>query len=165
MASDLLEPPRAEAALPAASERAALDQARQQARDEGLPYAGKLSPRAAWRLVQTGAVVLVDVRSAEERHFVGQVPGSVHVPWATGTSLTRNPRFVKELESRAGKERPLLLLCRSGKRSAAAAEAATKAGLLDVFNVTEGFEGDLDDAGQRGHFNGWRFHGLPWKQD
>ena len=59
----------------------------------------------------------------------------------------------------------MLLLCRSGKRSALAAEAATKAGLAHVFNVQEGFEGDADDHRQRGHFNGWRFHNLPWVQD
>lgn len=147
-------------------EQALLDAAREEARAAGLPFAGRLAPRDAWRVVQAGAAVLVDVRSAEERHFVGQVPGSLHVAWATGTSLTRNPRFVKELEAKAGKSgRPVLLLCRSGKRSAAAAEAAARAGLVGVFNVLEGFEGDLDDTGQRGHFNGWRFHGLPWTQD
>lgn len=149
----------------AEAEPAALQRAREAAARQGLPYAGAVPPREAWALVQAGQALLVDVRSAEERHFVGQVPGSRHVPWATGTSLTRNPRFVKELESKAGRERPLLLLCRSGKRSALAAEAASKAGLRHVFNVLEGFEGDHDDARQRGHFNGWRFHGLPWTQD
>jgi rhodanese-related sulfurtransferase len=59
----------------------------------------------------------------------------------------------------------VLLLCRSGNRSALAAEAATKAGLSRVFNVREGFEGDLDAQQQRGRQNGWRFHGLPWVQD
>lgn len=136
-----------------------------EARAAGLPYAGAVPPREAWALVQSGAVRLVDVRSAEERHFVGHVPGSPHVAWATGTALNRNPRFVKELETKAGRDKPLLLLCRSGKRSAAAAEAATRAGLTQVYNVLEGFEGDHDDAKQRGHFNGWRFHGLPWVQD
>jgi rhodanese-related sulfurtransferase len=131
----------------------------------GLSYAGSVPPRDAWAVVQAGAALLVDVRSAEERHFVGHVPGSVHVPWATGTALTRNPRFVKELRTRAGDDKPLLLLCRSGKRSAAAAEAATQAGMSHIYNVLEGFEGDHDDTRQRGHFNGWRFHGLPWSQD
>lgn len=146
-----------------------LAQAREASRAAGLPYAGSVSPRDAWNLVQAGQAVLVDVRSAEERHFVGHVPGSLHVAWATGTSLNRNPRFVKELETKvgpkSGNERPVLLLCRSGKRSALAAEAAAKAGLANVFNVQEGFEGDSDDQRQRGHFNGWRFHGLPWVQD
>ena len=85
--------------------------------------------------------------------------------WASGTSLTRNPRFVRELEAKTGKEAAIVLLCRSGKRSALAAEAAAKAGFTQVFNVLEGFEGDLDEAGQRGTRNGWRFHRLPWLQD
>jgi rhodanese-related sulfurtransferase len=146
-----------------------LAQAREAARAAALPYAGSVPPRGAWALVQAGRAVLVDVRSAEERHFVGHVPGSLHVAWATGTSLNRNPRFVKELEAKvgpkSGNELPVLLLCRSGKRSALAAEAAAKAGLANVFNIQEGFEGDSDDQHQRGHFNGWRFHGLPWQQD
>lgn len=154
---------------PVIDEPEALARAREAARAAALPFAGSLPPREAWALVQAGQAVLVDVRSAEERHFVGQVPGSLHVAWATGTSLNRNPRFVKELEAKvgpkSGNERPVLLLCRSGKRSALAAEAATKAGLGNVFNVLEGFEGDTDEHHQRGHFNGWRFHGLPWTQD
>ena len=59
----------------------------------------------------------------------------------------------------------LVLLCRSGKRSAAAAEAATKAGFSQVFNVLEGFEGDLDAQQQRGEQGGWKLWGLPWVQD
>lgn len=92
------------------------------------------------------------------------MPDSLHVPWATGTSLTRNPRFVRELEAKTGKDAVVLLLCRSGNRSALAAQAAAKAGFTQVFNVLEGFEGDLDDAGHRGTTNGWRLHGLPWRQ-
>ncbi|WP_116138308.1 rhodanese-like domain-containing protein [Trinickia diaoshuihuensis] len=139
--------------------------AREQAEKEGLAYGGGVAPRDAWALFSQGGAVLVDVRTAEERKFVGHVPGSVHVPWATGTSLTRNPRFVRELEAKTGKEAVLLLLCRSGNRSALAAEAAAKAGFANVFNVLEGFEGALDDAQHRGRQNGWRFHALPWVQD
>ena len=96
---------------------------------------------------------------------MGHVPGIAQVAWASGTSLTRNPRFVRELEAKVRKDEPVLLLCRSGKRSALAAEAATKAGFLSVFNVLEGFEGELNDAQQRGTANGWRLRGLPWIQD
>jgi len=143
-----------------------LKRAREAARAGGLPYAGVVPPQDAWALVQAGLAQLVDVRTAEERKFVGQVPGSLHVAWATGTALTRNPRFVRELEARiGGKDTVALLLCRSGKRSAAAAEAAAAAGFTNVFNVGEGFEGELDAAQQRGHVNGWRRRALPWTQD
>ena len=146
-----------------------LEQARARAAGSNLPYAGGVAPQKAWELVQNGQAVLVDVRSGEERKFVGHVPGSQHVAWATGTALTRNPRFVRELEARlakdGGKEAVVLLLCRSGKRSALAAEAAAKAGFTNVFNVLEGFEGEIDAQQHRGGSDGWRFHGLPWVQD
>lgn len=142
-----------------------LDFARTRAADEGLPYAGGVTPVEAWKLVSSGEALLVDVRTAEERKFVGLVPDSIHVPWATGTALTRNPRFVRDLENKVGKTATVLMLCRSGKRSALAAEAAAKAGFTNVFNVLEGFEGDLDDQQRRGSFNGWRHAGLPWTQD
>lgn len=138
----------------------------------GLPQAGGVPPQQAWQLVQQGLALIVDVRSAEERKFVGHVPGSLHVAWATGTALNRNPRFARELAAllarqAASQEPPpaVLLLCRSGKRSALAAQEASKAGLARVFNISEGFEGDLDEHQQRGHFNGWRFYSLPWIQD
>ncbi len=152
-------------ALPDTTAHSVLEHARSQAHAADLPYAGSVPPLEAWALVQTGAAVLVDVRSAEERKFVGHVPGSLHVAWATGTALTRNPRFVRELEAKTGKDPVILLLCRSGKRSALAAEAAAKAGFGSVFNVSEGFEGEIDAAGHRGTADGWRFRGLPWIQD
>lgn len=142
-----------------------LDQARHDARERGLPYAGGVSPVDAWELFKAGHATLVDVRTNEERKFVGHVPGSLHVAWMTGTALTRNPRFVKELEAKVKKDAVVLFLCRSGKRSAAAAEAATKAGFANAFNILEGFEGDLDADTRRGSLGGWRYHALPWIQD
>ena len=153
-----------EAALPPG-----LEAIRYRASAQGLPHAGGVPPALAWDLVQRGQAVLVDVRTGEERKFVGHVPGSRHVAWATGTALTRNPRFVRELEARVsaegGKEAVVLLLCRSGKRSALAAEAAAAAGFRQVFNVLEGFEGEIDAGLHRGGSDGWRFRGLPWVQD
>ena len=153
------------ALLAPTAEDAILEQALRDAHFAGLPYAGSISPVDAWALVEAGRAVLVDVRSNEERKFVGYVPGSVHVAWATGTALTRNPRFLRELEAKVGKNDVVLLLCRSGKRSALAAEAATKIGFAAAFNVSEGFEGDLDADGRRGRVGGWRLHGLKWVQD
>ena len=142
-----------------------LDTAIREARDKGLPFAGSVPPTEAWALVESGRAVLVDVRSGEERKAAGNVAHELHVAWATGTSLTRNPRFLRELEAKVGKGDVLLFLCRSGKRSALAAEAATKIGFTAAFNVSEGFEGDLDGASQRGRLGGWRLRGLKWIQD
>lgn len=128
-------------------------------------YAGGVTPAEAWQLFTSGDAVLVDVRTGEERKFVGHVPDTLHVAWATGTALTRNPRFVRELENKVKKDQIVLFLCRSGKRSAEAAKAATKAGFQNAFNVLEGFEGEITEQKQRGQLGGWRFHQLPWVQD
>lgn len=157
-ASERADAPRHEHPLLAA--------ARHQARVANLPFAGSVTPQQAWQLVEAGAAQLVDVRSPEEVKFVGRVPDTQNVPWASGTALNRNPRFLKELETRTdGKDAVLLLLCRSGKRSAEAAAAATRAGFDAVFNVLEGFEGELDAHQQRGAAGGWRHRQLPWQQD
>jgi len=144
---------------------AALESIRAVALSTGLPFAGAVPPQLAWELASAGEAVLVDVRTSEERKFVGHVPGSQHVAWATGTALTRNPRFVRELEVKVGKQATILLLCRSGKRSALAAQAAAQAGFTRVFNILEGFEGEIDLDKHRGSKDGWRFHKLPWVQD
>lgn len=143
----------------------ALNAVRAVALATGLPYAGGVPPQLAWALVEAGQAALVDVRTTEERKFVGHVPGSLHVAWASGTAMTRNPRFVRELEAKTGKDETVLLLCRSGKRSDLAAEAAAKSGFTRVFNVLEGFEGEIDEQRHRGHLGGWRSHDLPWVQD
>ena len=142
-----------------------LSQAKVRAEDHYLEFTGTVTPQHAWLLFQTGQAIIVDVRTLEERKFVGHIENTVHIPWATGISLNRNPRFAKDLESKVGKDKLILLLCRSGKRSAAAANVAYNAGFESVYNIDQGFEGDLDEHYQRGAFNGWRFHNLPWVQD
>ncbi len=137
---------------------------RSTAEAENTPYAGSVTPRVAWSLFYNQKALLIDIRTNEELTFVGRVPNVLHIPWATGTALTRNPRFIKELEKKASKTEVILLLCRSGRRSALAAEVATKAGFTQVFNVLEGFEGNLDNNGQRGRLGGWRYYQLPWLQ-
>ena len=57
-----------------------------------------------------------------------------------------------------------VLLCRSGVRSIAAAKRATELG-IEAYNILEGFEGNPDADGHRGQAGGWRFRGLPWKQN
>ena len=142
-----------------------LARARERAPTSKPVYAGNVTPQEAWELVSSHVAVLVDVRTAEERQFVGRVPDSIHVPWLTGANLQRNPRFVRELETKVRRDDVVLLLCRSGARSVAAAQALTEARFRNAFNILEGFEGELDDLHQRGNHSGWRFRRLPWSQD
>ena len=130
-----------------------------------MPFAGLVYPPEAWALLRSGAGVLIDVRSPEELKFVGRVPDVPHIVWRSGPDMAPNPNFVEQVEAIAPKNAVVMLLCRSGIRSAAAAEALTQAGFANAFNVLEGFEGEIDKHQQRGTYNGWRYHGLPWIQD
>ena len=159
----------AEAADAVSEEADATDQilarARERVATTKAGYAGSVTPQEAWELFAAGVGVLVDVRTAEERQFVGRIPDSIHVPFLTGMALQRNPRFVREVETKVGRDQVVLLICRSGSRSTAAAQALSEARFRNAFNVLEGFEGDLNERKQRGSRSGWRFHGLPWVQD
>jgi sulfur dioxygenase len=127
-------------------------------------YAGDVSPQLAWQWVQAGQAVLVDVRTDAEREWVGFVPGAVPVAWKQWPGMALNPQFDDAIQQAAGEGKPLVLLCRSGVRSIAAAKRATELG-LQAYNILEGFEGDPDASAQRGRQGGWRFHGLPWRQN
>jgi sulfur dioxygenase len=127
-------------------------------------YAGDISPQLAWAWVQSGQATLVDVRTDAERAWVGFVPGAEALAWKQWPGMAPNPDFDTGAQALGAGGRQLLMLCRSGVRSVAAAQRATALGLL-AYNILEGFEGDPDAGAQRGHRGGWRFHGLPWRQN
>ena len=138
-----------------------------------LGYAGDLSATDAWALLQSDpAAQLVDVRTVAEWSFVGLpdlagIGRQVHcVEWQSYPSMAQNPSFVAQAGAAIGsrKDAPVLLLCRSGGRSRAAAMAMTAAGYEQAYNVAGGFEGDLDKNSHRGGANGWKAAGLPWRQ-
>ncbi|MGI5222576.1 rhodanese-like domain-containing protein [Nocardia sp. CA-290969] len=137
-----------------------------------MSYAGDIGPQQAWELLADNPdAVLVDVRTEAEWKFVG-VPDTssvakptLLVEWVDATGA-RNTGFLDQLRTALGDrpaDAPVLFLCRSGQRSAHAADAATAAGIAPAYNVAEGFEGPLDEFGHRGGA-GWRAHGLPWRQ-
>ena len=126
-------------------------------------YAGDVSPQTAWQWVQDGVAVIVDVRSDAEREWVGFVPGAVSLAWKQWPEMQINPGFATGLQQFDANTR-LLMLCRSGVRSIAAARAAAGQG-FQAFNVLEGFEGDRDAQQHRGQLGGWKRRGLPWGQN
>jgi glyoxylase-like metal-dependent hydrolase (beta-lactamase superfamily II)/rhodanese-related sulfurtransferase len=127
-------------------------------------YAGDVSPQLAWQWVQDGEAVMVDVRTDAEREWVGFVPGARPVAWKQWPGMAMNPQFDDAVQAAAEGGRKLVLLCRSGVRSVAAARRATELG-LQAYNILEGFEGDPDGDGHRGRKGGWRLQGLPWRQN
>lgn len=126
-------------------------------------YAGDVTPELAWQWAQEGRAVLVDVRTDAEREWVGFVPGAVPAAWKQWPGMQPNPAFDDQARAAAEGGRPLLMLCRSGVRSIAAAQRATALGLT-AYNILEGFEGDPDEHAHRGTQSGWRWRGLPWRQ-
>ena len=78
--------------------------------------------------------------------------------------------FVTRVRKVAGPDDTLLVMCRSGGRSAMAVNLLAKAGFRNVYNITDGMEGDaVKDpnsvfSGQR-LVNGWKNSGLPWTYD
>ena len=129
---------------------------------------GDLEPTRAWELLAVDPrAVLVDVRTAPELTFVGgpDLAGIgkrvVAAEWSRYPG-GHNAGFLDEIGA-IERDAPVLFLCRSGVRSAAAADAAAAAGWTSAYNVADGFEGHLDEAGHRGG-QGWRAAGLPWRQ-
>jgi rhodanese-related sulfurtransferase len=126
-----------------------------------------LTPRAAWQYLQDHPCALfLDVRMEVEYLYVGHPPGVVHIPWYEYPEMHPQPeRFVEQVRREAGDaQRPVVLICRSGKRTVEAGYALEAAGFREVVNVLHGFEGELDENHHRGTRTGWRFEGLPWEQ-
>ena len=138
------------------------------------PQVNGLGPTEAYQMVQDNPrAVLIDCRSSMEFLFVGHPTGAVHVAWIDEPDWDVNPHFVTEVrkvmlggvscDDESGCA-PVLLICRSGKRSLEAGRVLLKEGFAEIYNVLEGFEGELNDHHRRSSIGGWRFHGLPWEQ-
>ena len=165
---DLPKPQRIDEAVPANQRSGLGAPAPAGAQDDGPTpadgYAGDISPQAAYRWMTGGQAVLVDVRTDAEREWVGFVPGARVAAWKQWPGMALNPDFDAQLREAAAEGQPVMLLCRSGVRSVPAAQRATELGLT-AYNIVGGFEGAPDANAQRGHQNGWRHAGLPWRQN
>jgi rhodanese-related sulfurtransferase len=133
-----------------------------------------LSPGRAWQMMQDDPrTILIDIRSSMEFLFVGHPAGAVHIPWIDEPDWMVNPHFTTEVRKLVlgglvcGTEEgcaPIVLICRSGKRSKEAGDLLIEEGFKNVYHIDEGFEGELDDKHHRSTLGGWRFHNLPWEQ-
>lgn len=138
-----------------------------------------LSAAEAHRLVDANpsGTLFIDVRTPAEVSYVGVPAGmDANIPYllidfdhfdpkTRSYTLHRNPDFVRAIEARLkakGLEHgaDIVLICRSGDRTTAAVNVLAAAGFSRVWNVVDGFEGDLVDG--RRTANGWKNAGLPW---
>lgn len=135
-------------------------------------YAGDITVHEAWDILEKDPeAVLIDVRTNAEWSYVGlpdlsSIGKRVQpISWVLFPDMSPNQNFLAEVEtSQPNKEAPMIFLCRSGVRSIAAAEAATRAGYKKSYNVLEGFEGNADLEGHRGKTGGWKAENLKWVQ-
>ena len=122
-------------------------------------------------------VTILDVRTPEEYMFIGHADMAWNIPLAAQLyqwdadkkqfPMQPLPDFVERVKNVAKPDDTLLVMCRSGGRSAIAVNARAKAGFSNVYNITDGMEGDaVKDPnsvykGQR-LVNGWKNSALPW---
>jgi rhodanese-related sulfurtransferase len=122
-------------------------------------------------------IKILDVRTPEEYVFVGHPPMAHNIPFQLfnykmavqnkGPLMTTSPNFIAEVGQKFKTSDTILVLCRSGNRSAAAVNAMAAAGFKIAYSVTDGFEGDrVKDPDSPLHGkrlkNGWRNSGVPW---
>jgi Rhodanese-related sulfurtransferase len=133
----------------------------------------EITPPEAWEILQANPrATLVDVRSSMEFEYVGHPVNAVNIPWKEAPHWNINQDFAAMVRSVLACRHedadpvstPLLLICRSGRRSLEAAEELARHGFREVYNIKQGFEGDRDGAKHRSTINGWRNHNLPWEQ-
>jgi len=124
-----------------------------------------------------GKVKILDVRTPEEYLYVGHPAMAWKIPVAAQSyewDATKGqfpmkllPDFVSRVSEVAKPKETLLVMCRSGGRSAIAANLLARAGYTNVYNITDGMEGDAVKnpdslfVGQR-LVNGWKNSGSPW---
>ena len=122
-------------------------------------------------------IKIIDVRTPEEYLFVGHPNMAWKIPVARQSYSWDNdkqkfpmsvlPDFVSRVKQVADADDILMLMCRSGGRSAIAVNMLAEAGFKEVFQIVDGMEGDMvnDPAsiynGQRMK-NGWKNSGCPW---
>jgi len=122
-------------------------------------------------------VRIIDVRTPEEYLFVGHPTMAWKIPVAIQSyewdsegkeyPMKPLPDFVARVSSVAKPDDTIFVMCRSGGRSATAVNMLARAGFRNVWNITDGMEGDVVDdpssafLGQR-VINGWKNAGLPW---
>jgi rhodanese-related sulfurtransferase len=114
-----------------------------------------------WKADPTN-VKIVDVRTPNEFRLIGFPEMAVKIPLTASAE-----EFVGRVKRIAKPDDTILVICRSGNRSAVAVEMLAQAGFKNAYTVVDGFEGDRNtdrsssDYGKR-TVNGWKNAGLPW---
>lgn len=139
-------------------------------------YVNSQEAYAMWKS-NPAKVFIIDTRTPQEYTYIGHAPMAYNIPSKLNTMVydekkktyktVVNKNFLAEVQKRFKKNDTILLMCRSGNRTAKAANILAKAGYKKVYNIYDGFEGDKVKNklsyynGQR-MVNGWKNSGNPW---
>jgi rhodanese-related sulfurtransferase len=120
----------------------------------------RVSPEEARALLEESGWVYVDVRT-EEEFAAGHAPGAFNVPskLAGPPGMKPNPDFLAVMSSVFPKDTKIVVGCRSGARSLAAAKDLAAGGYRNVVDLRTGWEGSRDAFGRLEP--GWCKKGLP----
>lgn len=121
------------------------------------------------------SAAMIDVRTRAEWLYVGGPDLSAigkqvwPIEWRSYPNLGRNAAFEQTVRAQLALSpaTELYFLARAGGRSREAATALLStqfAARLGLYNIVEGFEGELNEEGRRGLVNGWKARNLPWRQ-
>jgi rhodanese-related sulfurtransferase len=103
----------------------------------------RISPDQAREMMAKGNVVVVDVRDAPELQAGGKVKGAVHI--SRGMLEFRADPDLPSHDKTLAKDKPVILYCASGGRSALGGKVLKDMGYREVYNLG-GFK-DWVDAG------------------
>lgn len=121
-----------------------------------------VTPEAAHNLVSNEGYVYIDVRT-EPEYDAGHPVGSINIPVVfiePGVGMVPNPEFLSVVEANFPPDTKFVLGCKSGGRSARAAEMLVTAGYRQVVNMDGGFDGRFGPM-QNLVQEGWRACNLP----
>lgn len=131
----------------------------------GAPAVARVDATEAQRLLESEDYAYIDVRAPEE-FIAGHARGAYNIPIAlrVGDGTEDNRDFVTTVQTHFPGDTPLIVGCRSGKRSLRAAALLQAAGFTRVVDQRGGFEGERDAFGGV-VVEGWKARGLPWTAD
>ena len=93
----------------------------------------RISPDEARKMVAEQNAVIVDVRDKPELQTSGKIPGSVHIP--RGMLEFRADAETPYHDANLSKDRPIILHCASGGRSALSGQTLRNMGYQNVYNL------------------------------
>jgi rhodanese-related sulfurtransferase len=119
----------------------------------------RVSPEEAKALIDNDGYQYVDVRSIPEFE-AGHPTGAWNVPWKhmSAAGASDNAEFLPVMETVFGKDAKIVVGCKSGGRSLAAAQTLASAGFTNVIDQRAGFMGGMGPGGPEA---GWAMQGLP----